>query len=887
MRNKKGSVVLVFLIASILIVSSGLIVTYGVGKSNSENDVSGTGQVLLDREQDDYGSLSDLSFEDEIDNDFENFKSLSSSSSGGGGSSSGGGGSSSSSKNSNMDLLKKYETNYKQFKKIEIGDKTIFFQQRMIGDAIVEKDFKIYQIDKNSGKLLKKKINWRDDLLEYLPLERIMISKEQAESMVEGEVQFSKLYIISPESDVFPIKPTPKNPCWVVRSIVNSIVTVTIVDSMSGEILGYGIPPPYTAFSLTGPTYSSPCKGSWDAWANNARDWFNIMGYSTEMVTWPTENQIKRHIQNSETLMFYEIAHGGSTRFTSGCIGETSFESTSSTEIETWIANYRKMPFTFLGSCNSMCSIEKGTFSYEFRKGSNENTATIGFCGMGQEHCSNCWSNEFGWESLLFYYMSQGYTVKDAFDEANADIPICLNSNCVRFAGDENFKVVSCEPLQDNYCKYGDIYHNTICSNLVGVLSEREEKLEDCEFGCINGKCLLESEDITVCKNGSCDYTKIQDALDDNFKGIRIIDKEVYNEQLIWRTNGESLDCQGAVLDGGGLEDKSYECLTDSFTANLGIFTCKKNNVIIKNCEIRNFRIGTLIYFGGEVSINNNIISSNIYGVGSVGSNNLQITSNTFCPSNDYDIRVDGFSPSIGLNNICDNPNGWNDEGESGCTYSCSEVFCFSDLDCGTNGFIENPFCLNDDIFQNYRSYTCNNPGEINSFCSYTDTPQLKEECGEDYFEDWQDDYCNDGDVYHKRICYDKGCSTGSCDDTSTIEEQKVQVCNYGCTNGECKKPDLVVENFYYNDGAFKFRIKNIGNAMADPVYWMIDTDFSNEFLERTKSVSLAPGKSTLGGFLWTYFQSGSYNPKVIVDFDNLVDESDETNNEESISVTV
>ncbi|GAH13281.1 unnamed protein product, partial [marine sediment metagenome] len=50
--------------------------------------------------------------------------------------------------------------------------------------------------------------------------------------------------IISPESDVFPIKPTPQNPCWIVRSIDNNKITVTIIDAINGKVLGYGVPPP-------------------------------------------------------------------------------------------------------------------------------------------------------------------------------------------------------------------------------------------------------------------------------------------------------------------------------------------------------------------------------------------------------------------------------------------------------------------------------------------------------------------------------------------------------------------------------------------------------------------------------------------------------------------
>ena len=332
-------------------------------------------------------------------------------------------------------LIEQYEKNITKFKKFEIADKLVYFYQRKIGDAIVEKDFISYQFDKNTQKLLANKTHLRDDLPENLPL--LNITKEQAESMVRGEVQFSNLYYISPESDVFPINPTPKNPCWVVQHIDNNKTIITIIDAVTGEKLGNGIPPPYTAFSLSGPVYPDTCSVSWDSWYQNARYWFDAMGYSTESQEWPTAEKIKSHIQSYETALFYEIAHGGSWSFQNSCT-----DSTIPSEIESWIADYTKMPFTFLGSCDGMCYTNDNTLSYEFRKGSTTNTATVGYCGMSSTSCSDCWVYSISWQNSMFYYMNQSWTVKAAFDQANADYPMCGNNSCMKFAGDENFSIV-------------------------------------------------------------------------------------------------------------------------------------------------------------------------------------------------------------------------------------------------------------------------------------------------------------------------------------------------------------------------------------------------------------------------------------------------------------
>ena len=493
-------------------------------------------------------------------------------------------------------LLKKHDTNYKQFKEFVIGEKIVYYKQRMLGDAIVEKDQIVYQFDKKTGKLLAKKTRWRVDLPKKIP--EIKITKKKAESIVEGEVQFSHLYIISPESDVFPIKPTPKNPSWIVASRDNSRQIVTIIDAITGEKLGYGIPPSYTAFSLTGPTDGYPCSGGWYGWAQNAEYWFNTMGYDTEYVVWPTEEKVKSHIQSNETAMFYELAHGGSTSFSNGCIGGQSYESTYASEIETWISGYNKMPFAFIGSCDGMCSTWDNTFSYEFRKGSNKRTATVGYCGMSTEDCSNCWTNSIYWQDTLFYYMNQGYTVKYAFDQANAAYPQCAGYQCMRFVGDENFTV---KPLV-----------------------KREPGCGDTVYGDI----VLLTGDL-ICTGD----------------GLKIGESNL------------TLDCQNHTIQG----------------PNTGIgIENTYNGVTIKNCKVRNYTYGIHTENSESNEILENQILNNRVGIYSQNSNST-INFNIVCNNLNLDFNSSDWLSSAGENNSCDNPDGWNDMGSSGCTYVCPE----------------------------------------------------------------------------------------------------------------------------------------------------------------------------------------------------------------------
>ncbi len=141
------------------------------------------------------------------------------------------------------ELLGKYEKSDLLFHRDVTDNKIIYWHQRKIDEATVEKDFINYQFDKDTKELIKKTVRWRDDLPEHLPP---IITKEEAESMVSGKIMGTRLLFISPDSWRYPVKPTPKNPCWVV-SIADDKgynVDVIIIDAVEGKILGHGVPFP-------------------------------------------------------------------------------------------------------------------------------------------------------------------------------------------------------------------------------------------------------------------------------------------------------------------------------------------------------------------------------------------------------------------------------------------------------------------------------------------------------------------------------------------------------------------------------------------------------------------------------------------------------------------
>ncbi len=337
----------------------------------------------------------------------------------------------------------------RDFQMLEIGDRLVYFHQRMLGDATVQGDFIVYQFDLETGRLIERTEHWRDDLPEELP--PLGITMEEAEMMVEGEVLFTRLKIIAPGSPVYPIEPTPMNPCWVVRSQVNGRQKVSVIDAVTGTFLGYGIAPPSDAFSLGGPDHHDelPCdEYYYDPWALNAYFWFDSMGYSATAVNNPAEAIIQGQIQNRTTALFYELAHGDSYGFLHTCPDGNII---TDDEIEAWIADYPRMPFTFLGSCGGMCDTGDEAFSYEFRKGTSTGAVTVGYCGMASTDCADCWDNSIGWQDTLFAACLAGETVSDAVIAANLAYPMCAAGSCTRFAGDETLALVPVLPRDPNY----------------------------------------------------------------------------------------------------------------------------------------------------------------------------------------------------------------------------------------------------------------------------------------------------------------------------------------------------------------------------------------------------------------------------------------------------
>jgi len=194
------------------------------------------------------------------------------------------------------------------------------------------------------------------------------------------------------------------------------------------------------AFAFAGPYNSTNCEqGGWIDFAQQASEYFTNMGYPTLVMAFPPETVIERRISSNETAIFYEHAHGGWQYFISSCNDTTFFW-----EVEDWIEDYPKMPFTFLGSCEALCDVGPDTLVSAFTKGSTRNTVVVGYCGLSGPECDAFVVDRKAWDQVFFFRLSIGNTVGEAYSKACNVYPSCNGTGapCIRFFGDPNLRLV-------------------------------------------------------------------------------------------------------------------------------------------------------------------------------------------------------------------------------------------------------------------------------------------------------------------------------------------------------------------------------------------------------------------------------------------------------------
>jgi len=138
-------------------------------------------------------------------------------------------------------------------------------------------------------------------------------------------------------------------------------------------------------------------------------------------------------------------------------------------------------------------------------------------------------------------------------------------------------------------------------------------------------------------------------------------------------------------------------------------------------------------------------------------------------------------------------------------------VSCSSNSECGTSGYINSPYCQGGNVYQDYKTYTCNNPGTPQSTCSNSTAAQLKttcsanqtcsngscsnqnitcssnSDCGTNAYTGAT--YCQGNSVYQNYItytCNSPGTSSSYCSNSTASQSKNDCSSNQTCSNGSC-----------------------------------------------------------------------------------------------------
>ncbi|MFA5857275.1 MAG: hypothetical protein WC867_07970 [Candidatus Pacearchaeota archaeon] len=265
---------------------------------------------------------------------------------------------------------------------------------------------------------------------------------------------------------------------------------------------------------------------------------------------------------------------------------------------------------------------------------------------------------------------------------------------------------------------------------------------------------------------------------------------------------------------------ESYDCLTDYDWGRCGWYSCFNNKMGIWNPVKKDFDI-----YNNSCTVGNKWISTikctNKIAQCSDGYDNNENGKFDYClrdGSNsatcdpgcatplDNDERMhdpdcdssddNEFVPVCNNNLDCDDDKLYTEDKcinpglqNSICTHT--NITCINDNDCGTNGFFGIEFCSSNDLFKNFKTSTCMNPGTTQSFCNVTTKIQLIKDCGDTICEENDNErYCVGNKVYRPKVCYNKGCSNinnvNQCFASNSEESVLINTCTYGCLDGAC-----------------------------------------------------------------------------------------------------
>jgi parallel beta-helix repeat protein len=149
---------------------------------------------------------------------------------------------------------------------------------------------------------------------------------------------------------------------------------------------------------------------------------------------------------------------------------------------------------------------------------------------------------------------------------------------------------------------------------------------------------------------------------------------------------GESdadFDCDGHTIDGDDIAiDPDYgvtmmhgtgnsvrNCVISDFSR--GIYLWDATAHVLKGNTLTSNGAGIEMGWSDANFVVNNTVNENYNGIVIGNSSNNDIRANAVCANTNLDFDVRSSSGNSGTENRCHSPDGWNDDGTTGCTYAC------------------------------------------------------------------------------------------------------------------------------------------------------------------------------------------------------------------------
>ena len=220
-------------------------------------------------------------------------------------------------------------------------------------------------------------------------------------------------------------------------------------------------------------------------------------------------------------------------------------------------------------------------------------------------------------------------------------------------------------------------------------------------------------------------------------------------------------------------------------------------------------------------------------------------------------------------------------------------IACSTNSQCGTNGVVGSPFCQSGNVYQNYITYTCNNPGTASSSCTNATTPQLQNtctanqvcasgscvnqtiacstnsQCGTNGVVG--SPFCQSNNVYQNyttHTCNNPGTATSYCSDSTTAQLQNTCTGSQICTNGSCNNNNTCTSNYQQRcSGSNLYWYDSCGNQQNLIQYCpngcsgnscTINNSYST--VQTNSATNVNGSQATLNGYLYVGNNNYNYN---------------------------